>query len=118
MFSDKENVAIDASESSMIGQNMRITGSVISDGAVICAGQLDGTVECKSLHILPGGKLNGDIKANHVIIDGLVIGNVKAERVQLAQHADFSGDLCCAGIAVDEGAKIQASFSRDQIQNG
>jgi hypothetical protein len=26
--------------------------------------------------------------------------------------------LCCAGIAVDEGAKIQASFSRDQIQNG
>ena len=47
-----------------------------------------------------------------------VIGKVKAERVQLAQHADFSGDLCCAGIAVDEGAKIQASFSRDQIQNG
>ena len=113
MFSDKENVAIDASESSMIGQNMRITSSVISDGAVICAGQLDGTVECESLHILPGGKFNGDIKANHVIIDGLVIGNVKAERVQMAQHADFSLDLCCAGIEVDEGAKIQASISRD-----
>ena len=42
-----------------------------------------------------------------------MIGNVKAERVQMLQHADFSGDLCCAGIEVDESAKIQASFSRD-----
>jgi hypothetical protein len=29
MFSDKENVAIDASKNSIIGLNMRITGSVI-----------------------------------------------------------------------------------------
>ena len=115
MFSDKENVAIDASESSMICQNMRITGSVIPDGAVMCAGQLDGTVECERLHILLGGKLNGDLKAMHVIIDGLMIGNIQAERVQLAQHADFSGDLCYVGIAADEGAKILASFSRDRI---
>jgi cytoskeletal protein CcmA (bactofilin family) len=50
---------------------------------VICAGQLNDNVECESLHILPGGKLNGDIMANHVIIDGLVIGNVKAERGQM-----------------------------------
>ena len=54
-----------------------------------------------------------DIKVNHVIIERLMICNVNAERVQMAQHADFSGDLCCAGIAVYEGAKIQASFSRD-----
>ena len=51
--------------------------------------------------------------ANHVIVAGLMIGNIKAERVQMAQHADFSRDFCCAGIEVDEGAKIQASFSRD-----
>ena len=80
---------------------------------MICAGQLDCNVECKSFHIFPGGKLNGDIMANHVIVAGLMIGNAKAERVQMAQHADFSGDLFCAGIEVDEGAKIQASFSRD-----
>ena len=42
-----------------------------------------------------------------------MIGNVKAERVQMAQHADFSLALFCAAIEVDEGAKIQASFSRD-----
>ena len=51
--------------------------------------------------------------ANHVIIAGLMIVNAKAERVHMAQHADFSGHLFCAGIEVDEGAKTQASFSRD-----
>ena len=68
MFSDKENVVIDASEFSITGLNMRITVSVISDGPVICTGQFDGNVERESLHILPGGKLIGDIMANHVII--------------------------------------------------
>ena len=118
MLSDKENSAIDVSESAIIGLNTRITSSVISDGAVIYTGQLDDNVECESLLILPGGKLNGDIMVNHVIINGLVIGNVKAERMQMAQHADFSVGLCCFGIGVDEGAKIQASISRDWIQNG
>ena len=42
-----------------------------------------------------------------------MIGTVKPEREQMLQHTDFSGHLCCAGIEVDEGAKIQASFSRD-----
>lgn len=69
MFSDKGNLAIDVSESSIIGPNMRITTSVISGGAVIFDGQLDDNVECESLHILSGGKLNGDKMANHVIID-------------------------------------------------
>ena len=81
MFSDKENVAEGASEPSMSGLNMRITSSVISDGAMISAGEFDDTVEFESLHILPGGKLNGDITAKRFIVDGLVIDNVYAKRV-------------------------------------
>jgi cytoskeletal protein CcmA (bactofilin family) len=56
---------------------------------VICAGQLDCNVECKSFHIFPGGKLNGDIMANHVIVAGLMIGNAKAERVQMGAACRF-----------------------------
>ena len=54
--------------------------------------------------------LNGDIKAKSVTIDGVMVGTVKADTVQLAKHADFNGELCCGGIAIDEGAKIKASF--------
>ena len=118
MFGNKENMAGIEPASSLIGAEMRITGTVISDGLVVCAGHLEGTIECDNLHILPGGTLNGDIKAKSVTIDGVMVGTVKADTVQLAKHADFNGELRCGGIAIDEGAKIEASFSTGQVKNG
>ena len=118
MFSNKDNMVEFDPVSSRISKDMRITGTVISDGAVVCAGQLEGTIECDNLHILAGGILNGDIKAKSVTIDGVVAGTVKADTVQLEKHADFNGELCCDGIAIDEGAKIEASFSKGQGKNG
>ena len=118
MFIDNENIAIDEAAASTISQNMRITGKIVSNGLVTCAGEIDGAVECKTLHILPGGKLNGEIKADEVTIAGIVIGNVKAESIKLSKQADVNGDLYCSSIAIEEGAKIEASLSKDQVQNG
>ena len=118
MFGNQDNMTEVKPISSRIGEDMRITGTVISDGSVVCAGQLEGTIECDNLHILLGGALNGDIKAKTVTIDGVMVGTVKAGTVQLAKHADFNGELCCGSIAIDEGAKIEASFSKGQVKNG
>ena len=118
MFGNQDNVADVKPISSRIGEDMRITGTVISDGSVVCAGQLEGTIECDNLHILPGGTLNGDIKAKSVTIDGVMVGTVKADTVQLAKNADFNGELCCGSTAIDEGAKIEASLSKGQVKNG
>ena len=118
MFDSKDNMTEFEPISSRIGEDMRITGTVISDGLVVCAGRLEGTIECDNLHILTGGTLNGDITAKSVTIDGVMVGTVKADTVQLAKHADFNGELCCGGIAIDEGAKIEASFSKGQGKNG
>ena len=118
MFGNQDNMTEVKPISSLISEDMRITGTVISDGSVVCAGRLEGTIECDNLHILPGATLNGDIKAKSVIIDGMMVGTVKAGTVQLSKHADFSGELCCGGIAIDEGAKIEASFSKGQVKNG
>ena len=118
MFGNQDNMTEVKPISSSIGQDMRITGTVISDGSVVCADQLEGTIEYDNLHILLGGALNGDIKAKTVTIDGVMVGTVKAGTVQLAKHADFNGELCCGSIAIDEGAKIEASFSKGQVKNG
>lgn len=118
MFDNKNKITKAESISSRIGEDMRITGTVISDGSVVCAGQLEGTIECDNLYILPGAKFNGDIKAKSVTIDGVMVGKVNADTVQLAKHADFNGELCCGGIAIDEGAKIEANFSKGQVKNG
>ena len=118
MFGNQDNATEVKPISSRIGEDMRITGTVISDGSVVCADQLEGTIECDNLHILLGVTLNGDIKAQPVTIDGVIVDTLKAVTVQLAKHADFNGELCCGTIAIDEGAKIEASFSKGQVKNG
>ena len=37
-----------------------------------------------------GETLNGDITAKSVTIDGVMVGTVKADTVQLAKHVDFN----------------------------
>ena len=118
MFGNQDNMTEVKPISSRIREDMRITDTVISDGSVVCAGQLEGTIECDNLHIPLGGALNGDIKAKTVTIDGVMVGTVKAGTVQLAKHADFNGELCCGSKAIDEGAKIEASFGKGQVRNG
>ena len=118
MFGNKDTLTEVTPISSRIGENMRITGTVISDGLVVCAGQLEGTIECDNLHIMLGGTLNGHINAKSVTIDGMMVGKVKADIVQLAKHADFNTELYCGGIAIDEGASIVANFSKGQVKNG
>ncbi len=41
MFGNQDNVTEVKPISSRIGEDMRITGTVISDGSVVCAGQLE-----------------------------------------------------------------------------
>ena len=61
---------------------------------------------------------DGEITADEVTIAGIVIGNVRAESIKLSKQADVNGDLCCSSIAIEEGARIEASLSKDQVQNG
>ena len=58
MLGNQHNMTEVKPISSRIGEDMRITGTVICDGSVVCAGQFEGTIECDNLHILPGGTLN------------------------------------------------------------
>ena len=46
MFSNKDNMTEVMSISSIVSEDMRITGIVIANGEVVCAGQNGGTIAC------------------------------------------------------------------------
>ena len=112
------DLEISLDEGSVIAPDMRITGTVVSKGSIVCAGQLEGNVNCETFKILQTGKLTGDIHAKSVIVNGSVIGNIVATRVQLEENANFIGELCCTGLAVDPGAKFEAKCKREKAKNG
>ena len=58
-------------DSSLIGEDMRITGSISASKLIIMVGHLDGNVDATSVHIAATGVINGDIRADNLKIDVL-----------------------------------------------
>jgi cytoskeletal protein CcmA (bactofilin family) len=46
------------------------------------------------------------------VVDGKVTGNIIAEKVHLTAQAQVKGQLQCQGIMIDNGAYIDAKFSK------
>jgi cytoskeletal protein CcmA (bactofilin family) len=90
----------------VIGESMRIKGSVVSSEALNLNGELEGSLELKSsLTIGPNGKVNANVKATEIIVSGTVKGNMEAsERIVLRKGAHLVGDVKTAGIVIEDGA--------------
>jgi cytoskeletal protein CcmA (bactofilin family) len=90
----------------VIGQTMRIQGTLTSRDEVHLNGQFQGQIEVDGrLTIGTGGNADADIKAGEVVMTGSAKGNVEtAGRLLLRAGASLEGDVKAAGIAIEDGA--------------
>jgi cytoskeletal protein CcmA (bactofilin family) len=90
----------------IIGETMRIQGTLTSCTEVHLNGHLEGQMEVGGrLTIGAGGKANANIKASDVIVAGSAKGNVETMgRVVLHAGASLEGDVKAAGIVIEDGA--------------
>ena len=105
-------------DGSCISEEMRITGLISASKPVIVFGQIDGDIDAVSVHIKSTATVNGDINAQKVIVDGTVCGIVTADKVHLSASAILNGEVRSKGIEIDEGATIEAKFTKEQELNG
>ena len=98
--------------SSLVGETIRIQGTVTSKEDLQIHGELEGKLDLDSrLTIGPKGKVNAGIKANEVIIAGSVTGNVEAvDRITLRAGANLVGDVKTAGIVIEDGAYFKGGI--------
>ncbi len=92
---------------------MCIHGDLVSDHGITCAGIVDGAVSSSSglVHIARGAVVRGSVEGEHVVIDGVVEGDVKARTSLLvngrAMARIFYGGTIRLGLEADlEGATI------------
>jgi cytoskeletal protein CcmA (bactofilin family) len=90
----------------IIGQTMRIQGTMTSREDVHLNGHLEGQMELDGrLNIGMGGNANANIKASEVIVVGSARGNVETiGRLVLRAGASLEGDVKAAGIVIEDGA--------------
>ena len=103
---------------SQINEDVRIRGTITVSEPLVMAGQLDGDINADTLHVLSTAIVSGEITAQSLTIDGRVLGSIVADKVFLSATAHFEGQLYCQDIAVDDGAYVNAKFTKEPVTNG
>lgn len=94
------------SAATIIGQTIRIQGTLTSREEVQLNGQFEGQIVVDGrLTIGMGGNADADVKAGEVVMTGSAKGNVETSgRLLLRSGASLEGDVKAAGIAIEDGA--------------
>lgn len=100
---------------SYVARNTEVIGDIRFKGGLHIEGKVVGNIESAegSLHI--HGEVRGEIRVPHVVIDGVVEGEVYvAEHVELAAHAVVRGNIHYKSIEMQLGAQINGGlFQQD-----
>src|SRR5438105_692197 len=96
----------------VVGETIRIQGTMTSSEEILVNGELSGQLELTHrLTIGAKGKVEAGVKAKEVIIAGSIKGNVDAaERITLRAGANLVGDVKTAGIVIEDGAYFKGGI--------
>ncbi|MDA9597874.1 polymer-forming cytoskeletal protein [bacterium] len=102
---------------SRINEDVRIRGTITVSEPLVMAGQLDGDINADTLHVTSTAIITGEITAQSLTIDGRVLGSIVTGRVFLSATSHFEGQLYCQDVAVDDGAYVNAKFTKEPVTN-
>jgi cytoskeletal protein CcmA (bactofilin family) len=100
----------------MIGKTIRIKGDVTGEENLVIEGQVDGTVHLKNNDLTVGqsGRVNANLTANVVRIDGEVKGDiVGVEKVVITKTGRVQGNIVGPRVTLEDGAKFKGSIDMD-----
>ncbi len=99
---------------SIIGEDLTVTGNVLSRGEVQVDGQIQGDVHCSSLIVGEKAQITGGIVAEDVVVRGRVMGSVRGMRVTLQASSHVEGDVFHQSLAIEQGAYFEGKSRRSE----
>jgi cytoskeletal protein CcmA (bactofilin family) len=96
--------------SSTISAGLRIHGELGGTGDLYIDGEVQGSVRFGQAKVTvgPHGRVQADIEAREIVIEGTVQGNLKAgESVRLGAASHVQGSLMTPRVAIEDGARLR-----------
>lgn len=100
----------------LIGDQTELSGDIVYNGGLHIDGKVKGNVIASddgatTLVLSEKGSVEGEVRVPHVMVNGLVIGDIYAsESVELALHARITGNVYYNRIEVAMGAEVNGSL--------
>ena len=106
----------------ILGPDANFKGELNFEKGMRLMGRFEGKVTTPGrLHIAKEAKMQADVDAGAIVVEGDVQGNLSAnDRIELKQSARYEGDLRASKLVVDEGAIFSGhvSVGPEQIKGG
>jgi len=96
-----------ARAASIICADMKINGSVTSEGALQIDGIVDGDVSATDITIGASGQITGEVKAEVVKVKGRIKGSIRARKVELETGAHVKGDIVHSSLQIQSNAVFE-----------
>lgn len=98
-----------SSSRSTIGSGLKIHGDIFGDSDLFIDGEAQGKIRLTAGRVTVGsnGRVQADIEAREIVIEGTVQGNLKAaESVHLGPASHMRGSMVTGRIEVEDGAHL------------
>jgi len=106
---------------SLIGISTRIEGNLRFQGGLRIDGHIKGNVIAEGdepcmLVISEHAKVEGEVRAAHVVVNGEIVGPVySTELLELQPHARITGDVYYKALEMHGGALVAGKLTHDQV---
>ena len=100
-----------------IGQQITIEGNIRGEENLTINGTMKGNIEMgkHNFSIGPKGRVDGEIHARDVSINGQFKGTIRAlGRVAVSKEADFNGEIKAKSFSVEDGAYFKGVVELDR----
>jgi cytoskeletal protein CcmA (bactofilin family) len=115
MFSDEKKQTKGRIDT-LIGRNSRIKGDLNFNGGLHVDGEIHGNVSAEEgsesvLSLSQNGTIRGEVRVPHIVINGMVEGDVHAEkRLELGPSARVTGDVYYSLVEIAVGAAVNGKL--------
>ena len=96
-----------------VGKSVIVKGQIFSREDLYVDGEVEGTIEVQEhrLTVGPNGKVQANVKAKEIIVQGTVHGNMEAgDKIDIRKEAKLVGDLRTTRIVIEDGAYFKGSI--------
>ncbi len=103
-----------------IAAGLKISGEISGTTDLYVDGETQGKVRLPNARVTvgPNGRVQADIEAREIVIEGTVLGNLKAsERLRLGAASRVQGSILTPRIAIEDGARLRGKVEMVRAAN-
>jgi len=104
----------------LLGKGSEFEGKLTFEGQVRIDGKFSGQIFTKDILVIgDGAKVNAEINAGTVIVNGAVEGNIRAaQTIELHQPARVKGNLEAPSLSMDKGVIFEGTCKMESLGKG